>query len=390
MKYRTAMLLAAAMFLTGCGQIEPSTSDKKGMEVKTEPETTTYRVEQPTMCRTVGIVYEVTDKHIGIYMEHGGDCAEISRIGLEEQAEFINSLKPGDWIAVIHDGNMAETYPLQIQNPERVELADAPIDVEPTTEPVTNTEPTEPTKPEPTEPDPGNNNIDLSELDNITDEKLIEIYKNRPAMPDDFYALDLFGTERDIDSEKLNIEFPERDYPSLQEYIDYTIDKWTDRSWSRKEDIENGGIYMQCSDVKKTFVGENDDYIEYLLTYTETTEQKDNSGAVITETSPVTERFVFTKRITVDAARYNYNGEMTTDAVKRTLDPLLNTGAIMRYTTEDDNYITYIAYGFDTSSSASGDDVYASIVRATAIIDKSDGSLSFNDDEYLHTCIIPD
>ena len=219
------------------------------------------------------------------------------------------------------------------------------------------------------------------EIETVSDEDLIAMYDyyiSSHAGADDS-EIDLFGYELNHESVQIIVlNYQNKD--NLPEYIEEKLRQETDAEAINKgKKIGGSDTIYEFYDVNQIFCGENENYSEYSLSYTEIRKYLYH-GEVTMQEFPRATRYVYLKTILYDdeSSQYFYHGDMTCEAVQTALELFgLHRKIILFGTvTESENSFAYLCYTYDVIGGDYGINSSAQVKKRIITIDKETGSIS--------------
>ncbi len=188
------------------------------------------------------------------------------------------------------------------------------------------------------------------ELENISDEDLITLYDywnhhaDSSAFIPDYNVIDFFGRELTEAVRIITPDYQEKDH--LPELMQKELHRMTDTDEINKgKKLDNGDTIYETRDVNLILCGENDDYIEYSLCYTQVRQHYHHSE-LLTDEFPRATRYVYLKNVLYDEenSQYRYNGEMSAEAVQSAIDLASQHMKLFRMVTESEHSFDYLCY----------------------------------------------
>lgn len=229
-------------------------------------------------------------------------------------------------------------------------------------------------------------------LENITGDQLLALIQSSLPRVSDYTEIDLSG-KNVPDDYKGKVDYV-RAYPSdtgfagIDECADHYLAQLTDTSWQKDNSLDRGDIIYSYKDTEKNIIAETDEYYLYQMNYTAMRDWYDGPD-LRHEEYPTISFYMFMKELKKDGNDVFYTGDMTADAIQKTLDIYCHADPICREVTETDDSFEYKYYYAYTSDGDWGMDSTATLTKQIMTIDKADGRFAASDHIEIQTCSIP-
>lgn len=268
------------------------------------------------------------------------------------------------------------------------------VSQEEVSEPIQITESVSETVPEETKPVSKPDFSSAEKIEAISDEDLITLYDywnhhtDSSAFIPDYTTIDFFGRELTEAIRIITPDYREKDH--IPELIQKEVHRITDTDEINKgKKLDNGDTVYEARDVNLILCGENDDYIEYSLCYTDV-RQRYHHSELITEEFPRATRYVYLKNVLYDEEnnQYHYTGEMSAEAVHSAIDLANQHMNLFRTVTETEYSFDYLCYYYHMVGGDYGLNSSGTLKKRIISIDKETGIITNLDEGQPEEVII--
>jgi len=256
------------------------------------------------------------------------------------------------------------------------------------------------------------------EIDNISDEDLLYIYNHNYDTYDffpegEYTGIDYFGvemlapTEACPDAPNECIFFIIEDCFSIDESeLNSVIDSQKMKTFAEVDIADS--IYADntsyaeyepgkaIKDLKVIFCGENDSYVEYTSTYTESNRYYDNNRVLVSNETQRAYRWIYMKSLVYtkveDERQLIMLGELSVDYVKEQMDlynNLQNNTILYREVAEEEDCYTYTCYYIHPMIGGEAQSSELYLLKEVIQIDKESHEVQYKSAEIVKTVDIP-